>query len=173
MSEKTKIGHNDFSVELLKSPRKYNRSLRISGVQSITPDVIRSVEGICGLLAENEPDKDKKSDWERMQSNAEKVIKHNLCPEEGVSVLGPFMIDSVRFPEKGDQVVIKSGAVTRSTHPDPQQAEKTLKRAQTVTVHQVYGGYIDVDKTISVKDPEVHWAGTGGYWRWTLLNNVE
>lgn len=172
MSTVDKIENAEFSVELIRAPRKYNRSIRISGVQAITPDILKAVVDVSSIKAKEESNPNLKSDWEHIKSSAQRVIENNLCPEQGVAVLGPFILASVRFPEKGDQVVVKKGAYTRSTHPDEAQAEKTLTRNQTVVVHQVYGGYIDVDKTITVKDPEVHWAGTGGYWRWVSLADV-
>lgn len=161
------------SVELRKEPRKYNTTLRISGVDKITPDTLKVISGLCSLMSENEVDPDLKMKWGHFASNAREVADNNLCPEKGVSILGPFLLDTVVMPDKGDTVTINKGAMIQSTHPDFDEGAIASKRAQTITVHRVSGGYIDKDRETCVEDPQVHWAGTGGYWRWTSLSEIK
>lgn len=161
------------TVELQRKPRKYNRSICIYGVDFITPDVMKAVEQECQSREGSEEDKDLKLDWSSMARAAKDVLENNLCPETGLKILGPFMISDAVFPEKGDSATLIKGSKFRSTHPDPEMEEGVLARKQTVTVSSVHGGFIDRDREVKVVDPTVNWAGTGGYWRWTSVVNIE
>jgi len=61
----------------------------------------------------------------------------------------------------GDEITIKKGAIVHTTHPSRKQY--TLTRRQRVKVHH----------TLLPHCEEVHWVGTGSYWCWTNLENVE
>jgi hypothetical protein len=73
--------------------------------------------------------------------------------------------------KKGDRVRIRKGAPVRSTHPRHEGAIPS-KCAYVITV---YG----VDEAIPshlgyAPRPEmVHWAGSGGYWKWCPAEWVE
>lgn len=159
-------------LKLTKEPRKYNQTLRISGAKTITPAVLEEAARICQQNSEGE-DAEDSATWRHMYRNIRDVLDGNLCPEEGTPVLGPFLMDYVTFPEKGNKVTIAKEALVHSTHPDFDQAGKIAARKQTVTVHQVHGGFIDHDRGVRVVDPEVKWAGASTYWKWTSLANVE
>lgn len=97
--------------------------------------------------------------------------------KEGIEELanvGPFMTTQV---SKGQKVKIKKGAVVFSTLPSvPRSGIRTI-RDQWVTVHYSSEGHIDHghlrrDCKTTVEQGRVTWAGTGGYWRWTDINNI-
>lgn len=86
---------------------------------------------------------------------------------------------------RGVKVRIKAGATIRSMHPGKAGSIVT-ERSRVVTLHDVYAGHVDAggfqrlrhqserEKLLaSVRQPEVVWAGTGGYWRHADLNDVE
>jgi len=60
--------------------------------------------------------------------------------------------------KNGDVVVVKKDSHVRTTH--PAKDVYMLKRKQSVKVHHVIGN-------------DVVWAGSGGYWCWTDISNVE
>lgn len=72
--------------------------------------------------------------------------------------------------KKGDRVVVKAGTVVRSCH--PQKKVYTLKRSQTVTVHLYLRGYAPFEGQ-EKQEPEISWAGTGGYWCYAKLSDCE
>lgn len=80
------------------------------------------------------------------------------------------------LPKKGDRVLIKRGAVVRSTRPGTPQEGVTLTRNTWVTLHYAHKGFISDSRhdyvEQRIRNPEVGWAGAGGYWRWTDVNNV-
>lgn len=78
--------------------------------------------------------------------------------------VGPF---GGPLPQKDQRVRIRRGALVR----DARGKARTSGRSQTILVHRVRKGWIDLDRT--VHNPEVVWAGAGGYWRWTDANDVE
>jgi hypothetical protein len=70
---------------------------------------------------------------------------------------------------RGQEIKLRKGSVVRSTNPS--KKEYTLSRNQKVTVHSYYPplkGWGDYP----AKNAEVHWAGTGGYWCWTDVENI-
>lgn len=96
--------------------------------------------------------------------------------------VGPFT--SVNFT-KGQKVRIRAGAKIRSLHPS-RGGMIVITRARVVTLHDVYRGRCDAEGfhrtrassneealQASVRQPEVVWAGTGGYWCHADLNDVE
>lgn len=85
---------------------------------------------------------------------------------------GPF---GPSLPRRGSQVRLRRGAEVFSTHPTVKRAE--LGRVLVVKAHSIDGGHVDMSARAGrnerrVRNPEVHWAGTGGYWRWTDANNI-
>ena len=60
---------------------------------------------------------------------------------------------------RGDYVVIRKGAVVKSTH--PQRRTYVTKRAQKVKVHSIFSAY-ELDGVQHTA--KVSWAGSGGYW---------
>ena len=87
---------------------------------------------------------------------------------------------------QGDRVRIRAGASYRSYLPKFRGEPQVNARARVVTVNTIYSGYVDVhgiharrmtsesERLIeSVRQPEVVWAGTGGYWCQVNANDVE
>lgn len=86
--------------------------------------------------------------------------------------VGPF--SSFSPLAKGTQVRIRKGSIVHSTKGEP----RTTARDQLIKVHFFDPGYVDTYSRAEkdgavVRRPQVTWAGAGGYWRWTDLNNVE
>ncbi len=80
-----------------------------------------------------------------------------------------------RIPSKGRMVKIREGPVVYSTHPSMRQA--VLGRDLVVKVHSADRGWVGTGVNFSgsevvVRQAQVHWSGTGGYWRWTDANNI-
>lgn len=68
------------------------------------------------------------------------------------------------------KVTLPKGTMISSTHPRAPRHPVASKRAQTITVHSVETGYVDVtgdDKRGrgAVVLPVLVWPGSGGYWR--------
>ncbi|KWU26294.1 hypothetical protein [Burkholderia cenocepacia] len=98
---------------------------------------------------------------------------------EQTANIGPFM---TTLPKRLQQVRIRKGARIFGTGPKIGREGEITQRARVVVVHSVDKGYIDthtgrkwVDERHApvVVQARVHWAGTGGYWRWTDIENVE
>lgn len=94
--------------------------------------------------------------------------------QQGIAELahvGPF--SSFSQLAKGMQVRIRKGSIVHSTKGEP----RTTARDQVIKVHFFDLGYVDIyaraETDVGVRQPRVTWAGAGGYWRWTDLNNVE
>lgn len=85
--------------------------------------------------------------------------------------VGPFH----SFEVQRDQIVrIKKGALVFSTHPSFDSNGKVTTRPQQVKVRAFDRGHVTIyGPRPNVVPPSVKWAGSGGYWRWTDLNNVE
>lgn len=159
-------------LKLTREPKRYNRTVRISGADAITPSVLQEVARICGENAASDENGDH-AHWQHMRRDVISIIDGGLCPEEGVPVLGPYLMDYIVFPEKGDKVSIVKGAMVNSTATKNDHGPTEAAKKRTITVHRVSGGFIDHDRGIRISNPEVHWAGTGGYWHWTSLDNIE
>lgn len=84
-------------------------------------------------------------------------------------VVGPF--GPLPF-HKGDAIEIARGTVFYSTDPAVPAEGQEIKRRTRVAVHRVSNGYIDYRERHRVVSPEVFWAGSGGYWRWTDVLNA-
>lgn len=94
--------------------------------------------------------------------------------QQGIAALahvGPF--SSFSPLAKGTHVRIRKGSIVHSTKGEP----RTTVRDQVIKIHFVDLGYVDnyarAETDVVVRQPRVTWAGAGGYWRWTDLNNVE
>lgn len=92
-----------------------------------------------------------------------------LCPRCGRSdgAHGGFHTDAELPIKKGDRVRIRAGAEIRSTCPQPARKKFLNKRARTVTVFDMDNGYGPV------ANPGICWVGTGGYWHYALLVDVD
>lgn len=99
--------------------------------------------------------------------------KHGITKR---AAIGPF---SAFVPTKGQRIRVKKGAAIRSAHPGTPQGGVIAARDQVVTVDWAHAGFIDHGRHFSrreedaMRDGEVTWAGTGGYWRRASLNDVE
>lgn len=82
--------------------------------------------------------------------------------------VGPFGIVNFR---RGMPAMLARGARVFGTGSRIPREGKLLLRQTTVTVHSIDQGYVNTS-TGKVTQPRVNWAGTGGYWRWTDLNNT-
>lgn len=89
-----------------------------------------------------------------------------------IANVGPFMTTSVH---RGERVRIRRGSVIHGTGPGMPREGLRSGRAILVTAHSVDKGYVvDADRdNPSVVQGKVSWAGSGGYWRWTDINNVD
>lgn len=74
------------------------------------------------------------------------------------------------FPKAGDRVRVKKGARISSTHPS-HDGVKIAGRSYQVEVYTSFRGYRSADGEDI--PPTVHWAGSGGYWKWCPLEDVE
>lgn len=87
---------------------------------------------------------------------------------EQLRYVGPF---GQIYIQNGDHVRLKAGSLFKSTAPNSPPEGERLKRAHTVRVRgSVTRGYV-LDG--EVFQPYFTWAGSGGYWRRTDLNNIE
>jgi hypothetical protein len=72
--------------------------------------------------------------------------------------------------QPGNLVKIKKGARVSTTHP---KGSYECRRSYIFKVHDVYPGYDDSHYSGAVRTASVHWVGTGSYWFWTDMENVE
>lgn len=87
--------------------------------------------------------------------------------KDSAQYIGPF--GTIYF-KKGQRVVIKAGSEIRSTRGKP----TVSTRKRVVTIHYIDEGYIDRScAEPTVRQPVVNWAGAGGYWHRTALENVD
>jgi len=90
--------------------------------------------------------------------------------------VGPFGSKNVK---RGDKIVIRKGTVIHTTHPRwNRQNPKIAGRDYTVEVHDVYEGHIQSNwhshkRDQAVRNQQVVWAGTGGYWCWVESKDAE
>ena len=71
---------------------------------------------------------------------------------------------------KGDVVKIPRGTKFASTHPQKKSGE--VGRTCTITVDHVLNGYDHNAWALETQNPEVRWAGSGGYWKWVDINDI-
>jgi len=76
-----------------------------------------------------------------------------------LNYIGPFG-EIKKDYHRGMTVKIPKGTyVSRPTH--PKERNFVAGRTYSVTLHDVYTGYVNREKVIQ---PHLLWAGTGGYW---------
>jgi hypothetical protein len=85
-----------------------------------------------------------------------------------VANVGPFVSSTY---SKMQKVRLKKGSVIFGTHPSIGKDGIVTTRAQTVILFSGNKGYVGYDGEIA--QGKVEWVGTGGYWKWTDINNVE
>lgn len=78
----------------------------------------------------------------------------------------------------GDTVIIPKGTLLRSTRPG--ESKFTARRTYRVQVKDIYSGYDARHDAYALRkhhtllrNPEVVWAGTGGYWTYADVNDVK
>lgn len=92
---------------------------------------------------------------------------------KSLAFVGPF--GELPF-QRGSLVRIRRGARIHSNHPLVPREGKLYQGTRPVKVHNVFKGYVTTHRSVGkdeVIQPEVHWAGTGGYWYWADANDVE
>lgn len=98
--------------------------------------------------------------------------------QEGVSQLahvGEFLSFQLH---KDQQVRLRRGARIHSTNPQVSREGKINTLNRQIRVFDVHSGFIATNGYSALhggplRNAEVHWVGTGGYWYWTDINNVE
>jgi hypothetical protein len=89
--------------------------------------------------------------------------------------VGPF---HSFFPKAGQKIRVRSGAIIYS-HMSEQLAShgEAADRALVATVRWADEGFIDTEGLHGVQGAvhqgKINWAGNGGVWRWTDMNNVQ
>lgn len=91
-----------------------------------------------------------------------------------------------RVLRKGMRVRIRSGALLKSMHPKHRGKPQLVERARVVTINDTYTGFVEQlgmhafvrkggEQALleSVRQPQVVWAGSGGYWCEVDANEVE
>jgi hypothetical protein len=124
----------------------------------------------------NDERNDARRQMERAVACAEWMLK---CGHAVLSHVGPFGIVAAR---KNSRARILKGARVFGTGPNIDREGIVLARAQVVTVRSVDCGYVDTESfpirgrdsgASAVRQPRVNWSGTGSYWRWTDITNIE
>lgn len=108
-----------------------------------------------------------RNDARELRDNLRACAKH--MQDHGIASamhIGPFSAEQFH---KGQRVRIRAGASVRST--DPKARLVTTSRARVITVFSIHPGYASWYE--DVKNPEVCWVGSGGYWCSTDLNEVQ
>jgi hypothetical protein len=103
---------------------------------------------------------------------AEWMENHDITE---AATIGPFGNITV---ERGKKIRIKAGAVVFGFGTEIPNGGKIVTRKYIVAIHRADNGFaIDANGghrgKAEVRNQQVHWAGTGGYWRWTDASNVE
>lgn len=164
----------DIQVRHCDISKRIKDLLVVSGVDRITPEVLIEVSDLCReQFKACKDDGYLKMFWLDMQRKTEALVNNDLCPDKGVKVLGVIMTDDVSFPTKGETVRVKKGAMVNSYHSKHNDGPKPLSRSQNVEVSSVITGYIDAYDRYRIVQPEVRWAGTGGYWHWVSPDDIE
>jgi hypothetical protein len=110
--------------------------------------------------------------WDAMRARDEALNVAAWMEQHGITEaksIGPFGSSALK---QGDKVRVRKGAKIRGTGNNvPDRAGAT----HTVTVVSVDRGSVFEERPgqIRVVNEMVHWAGRGGYWRWTDASNVE
>jgi hypothetical protein len=119
---------------------------------------------------------DETSDGRRKISFYREYHEAYACAEymmdHGISELANIgMFHSLEI-KRGQKVVVRKGATVYSYRPG--HKERVSTRRQTVTVHNVDNGYVDLSHSpVKIRAGHIHWAGAGGYWCWCAFDDVE
>lgn len=81
----------------------------------------------------------------------------------------------------GKRVRVRAGAEVRTTLPNLAKKRFVLPRSRVVTVHDMDNGMSQLSNddphnliyNTHISDPGICWVGTGGYWHYALLADVE
>lgn len=136
----------------------------------ITPDSLLDTAIKLQTLADDAKAAGDPDAW-KLRSEADRAL---LCgqfmEQRGITEtrsIGPY---SLVKPKDGQRVRIKAGAVIHSTS---KRLRRTLARAYSVKVHRFGEGHAWEERDIQIRNGEVTWVGTNGYWCWTDVGNVE
>jgi hypothetical protein len=120
--------------------------------------------------------------YDRERNDAHKLMEQALfCAAEMFKEFGkaetlsfgPFGLQTIA---KGTKVRLKKGAKIRSTSPKYRGKYSENARARMIEVHRVAEGFAstrDFSGYEQVRHPEVVWVGSGGYWFWVSINDIE
>lgn len=92
--------------------------------------------------------------------------------EREANAVGSFC-DFTAF--KGQKLTLKEGAMVRTTHPQKRGGYRNPRRRE-VTVHNQSFGKVDPyghHQGSAVRNPEITWVGSGGYWFWADINDFD
>lgn len=87
--------------------------------------------------------------------------------------VGPFGAETF---QTGERVILRKGSRVFGSGPQIPREGLVLTRAQRVSLHRYDPGYCaeyPQGESFDFRQAQVHWAGAGGYWRWTDANNVD
>jgi len=133
-------------------------------------EIAADAEAVFKSLPKEAPSRDFYELHRRME---DALVCASWMEKAGIAELanaGPFMSKTY---SRGRTVLIRKGSRIFGTGSKIPRDGLVSKRGQIVTLHDFNKGYIDRrDATPRVKNGEVQWAGSGGYWRWTDMNNV-
>lgn len=111
-------------------------------------------------------------DWSLVRRRDEALHTAAWMEQHGVTEavsIGPFGNADIK---QGTKVRVRKGAKIGGTGTNvPDKAGATY----TVEVVSIDAGSVseDLRGEIRLRNQTVHWAGRGGYWRWTDVTNVE
>lgn len=139
----------------------------------ITPDVLLKI----AIHADAEA---------RLYANPHESYPHRLARDKAMKAaeemeeagvkeaVGFGEFDSISYA-KGEKVRLKKGAAIRSTNPKLRGTNTINAQNRTITVYDVLKGYTDIcgGYPCGSRNTVIHWVGSGSYWYWTDINNVE
>lgn len=77
---------------------------------------------------------------------------------------------------RGNTVRLKAGAKIRSTHPKYRNTGYVNPRARNIEIFDMHEGYANPHahhRDVDLRHPEIVWVGSGGYWFYADLTDVE
>ena len=104
------------------------------------------------------------------QTHTQALIAADWMEKNGIRSalhVGPFSSVTIRAEKP---IQIRSGSLILTTHPKGSVISTQSQKIERF--HRIDKGYVS-ERERAVVNPKLVWAGTGGYWRWTDLNNVE
>jgi hypothetical protein len=119
--------------------------------------------------------------YDKARNDARREMEEALfCAEQmeltgiaEVQSFGPFGLQAI---DRGTRVRLMANAKVRTTHPKYRGKGYENPRARTVEVFDVHKGYANPDdhrRDSSLRHAEIVWVGTGGYWFYASINDVE